>query len=238
MINLQDQNSLEEFFSENLNTPLFPVLAELYFNHGNYGHSRKVCEIGLKTHPHSGEGNYIMAKLELLEDNLVNAEKRLLKTIKYNSVHLIAMYMLLAVQEDLGRSKKTILTTAQKILAIDDKDEKCKKLLEIKKSNLKEKPQTKSKTKNEKEQTTSNKNVIPQTLDIIDTTKKDNKINSISINKQLASVTLAQVYKKQGFFEQSLLILNMVKEKKPKNKDVVKEIKIIKNMIKERDLNE
>ena len=234
MIDLQDKNSLEEFFSENLNTPLFPVLAELYFNHGNYGHSRKVCEIGLKTHPHSGEGNYIMAKLELLEDNLVNAEKRLLNTIKYNNVHLIAMYMLLAVQEDLGRSKKTILTTAQKILAIDDKDEKCKKLLELNKTKLKEKSQTKTKI----EQKTANKNVIPQSLDKIDKDKKNNKINPISINKQLASVTLAQVYKKQGFFEQSLHILNMVKEKKPKNKDVVKEIKIIKKMIKERDLNE
>ncbi len=238
MIDLEDINSLEEFFSENLNTPLFPVLAELYFNRGNYGHSRKVCEIGLKTHPHSGEGNYIMAKLELLEDNLVNAEKRLLNTIKYNSVHLIAMYMLLAVQEDLGRSKKAILSTAQKILAIEDKDEKCKKLVEIKNSNLKAKTQTKSKTKKKIEQKTANKNVIPPALDAMDKPKKDNKINPISINKQLASVTLAQVYKKQGFFEQSLLILNMVKEKKPKNKDVVKEINIIKKMITERDLNE
>lgn len=234
MIDLEDINSLEEFFSENLNTPLFPVLAELYFNRGNYDHSRKVCEIGLKTHPHSGEGNYIMAKLELLEDNLVNAEKRLLNTIKYNSVHLIAMYMLLAVQEDLGRSKKAILSTAQKILAIEDKDEKCKKLVEIKNSKLKEKTQT----KNKREQKTANKNVISPALDAMDNPKKNNKINPISINKQLASVTLAQVYKKQGFFEQSLLILNMVKEKKPKNKDVVKEIKIIKKMIKERDLNE
>ena len=48
MIDLQDNNSLEEFFSENLKTPLFPILAELYFNQSNYNHSRKVCEIGLK----------------------------------------------------------------------------------------------------------------------------------------------------------------------------------------------
>ena len=146
--------------------------------------------------------------------------------------------MLLAVQEDLGRSKKLITETAQKILKIDYKDEKSKKIVNESKPSLKLKPQAKPNNKIETEKETANKVLIPQSNNEIEKPKKNNKTKPISINKQLASITLAQVYKTQGFFEQSLIILNMVKEKKPKNKEVIKEIKTIKKMIKERDLNE
>ena len=89
--------------------------------------------------------------MELLEDNLNNAEKLLLKTIKNNHVHLTAMYMLLAVQEGLGRSKLVVQKTAKKILVIDPDDENCKKLIIKKKSkeNINQKLKLKS-SKNKK----------------------------------------------------------------------------------------
>ena len=146
--------------------------------------------------------------------------------------------MLLAVQEGLGRSKLVVQKTAKKILVIDPDDENCKKLIIKKKSkeNINQKKQlklknSKNKKLNKKEISTKN---IKKPTELI----KKQTIEAISINQQLASVTLAQVYKKLGFFEQALLVLNLVKEKDAKNKEVDKEIKIIRKMIKERDSNE
>ena len=97
MIEINNLKSLENFFSDNLDTPLFAVLADLYYEKEEYHRSRKVCKIGLKKHPTSSSGNYILAKLELLNENLVSAEKLLKKTIKKNPLHLMGAKLLFAV---------------------------------------------------------------------------------------------------------------------------------------------
>ena len=65
MIDINDLKSIEKYFADNLETPLFPILGELYFKKGDYERAEKVCDIGLKNNPDSSVGHYILAKIFL-----------------------------------------------------------------------------------------------------------------------------------------------------------------------------
>lgn len=229
MIDLNDITALENHFSENIETPLFPLLAGKYYEHEDYELSKKVCNAGLSFHPESCAGNYILAKLELLEDNHSDAETLLKKVIKINPVHILAMHLLLVLQIELGRNRKTIKNTVMLILAINPEDETCKNWLDsikIKKENknseIKSKPETSPEPKEIIEKVSSQK-ITP---------------TKIIINKQLASVTLAQVYIKQGYYDQAMQVLQLVKNKDTKNKKIDEEIKAVQNLINESKNNE
>ena len=60
---LNNLTELELYFADHFDTVLFPVLAEIYQNKGQYSRAKKVCEIGLGHHPESIDGQYIK-KLE------------------------------------------------------------------------------------------------------------------------------------------------------------------------------
>ncbi len=219
---------METYFSENLETPLFPILAEKYFGLGKYNLAKKVCDIGLSIHPDSSQGNYILAKLELVEENYSNAEILLKKVIKHNPIHLLAMHLLLELQKELKRSKRVINKTVMQIAAINPQDETYVHW----QNSLQDKGRSK---KNSTETPKAEKK--SETEPKIKTEKTIEK-EKFTINKHLASVTLAQVYKKQGYFDQALQVLQLVKGKDTKNSEIDKEIKEVQNLLNESSNNE
>ena len=62
---LNNLTELELYFADHFDTVLFPVLAEIYQNKGQYSRAKKVCEIGLGHHPESIDGNTSYLKLSL-----------------------------------------------------------------------------------------------------------------------------------------------------------------------------
>ena len=54
-------SNLEKSFSQNSNSPVFTVLANLYYDKRLYRNAAKVCEIGLRHDPENIEGQYILA---------------------------------------------------------------------------------------------------------------------------------------------------------------------------------
>ena len=127
MIDINDLKSIEKYFADNLETPLFPILGELYFKKGDYERAEKVCDIGLKNNPDSSIGHYILAKIFLINDNLNKAEIFLEKSIKYNSMNLSSMNLLFFVQNELKRSKIKIKKNVLNILSIDPNHNDCNK---------------------------------------------------------------------------------------------------------------
>ena len=52
-MNLTNLTELELYFADHFDTVLFPVLAEIYQDKGEYDRAKRVCEIGLEHHPNS-----------------------------------------------------------------------------------------------------------------------------------------------------------------------------------------
>ena len=99
---------LEHAFAANFNSPLFPVLANLYYENKEYKRALKVCTIGLNNDPNNYIGQYILAKIYLKIERINKAEQ-LLKSIVDNDVHNIdAVLLLIDVKKKLNRSNITI----------------------------------------------------------------------------------------------------------------------------------
>jgi len=100
---------LEHVFANNFNSPLFPVLANLYYEKEEYQRALKVCTIGLKNDSNNHLGKYILSKIYLKLKREIEAEK-LLKDIVDNDVHNIdALLLLIDVKKKLKRSNITII---------------------------------------------------------------------------------------------------------------------------------
>ena len=99
---------LEHAFATNFSSPLFPVLANLYYENEEYQRALKVCTIGLKNDSNNYIGKYILAKIYLKLQREIEAEK-LLKNIVDNDTHNIdALLHLIDVKKKLKRSNITI----------------------------------------------------------------------------------------------------------------------------------
>ena len=100
--------NLETIFSQNPQSPIFTVLASIYYNKRSYKNAARVCQTGLKHDPNNIPGQYILAKLLLLKNDTLNAEKTLRNIIMTEPQHLNALLLLISVMEKLNRSLKTI----------------------------------------------------------------------------------------------------------------------------------
>jgi len=100
--------NLETIFSQNPESPIFTVLASIYYNNRSYKNAARVCQTGLKHDPHNIPGQYILAKLLLLKNDTLNAERILKNIIIAEPQHLNALLLLISVMEKLQRSLKTI----------------------------------------------------------------------------------------------------------------------------------
>ena len=99
------KSQLEHKFAEDFSNSTFPELAELYFSEYDFIRSRQVCEIGLKHAPNNYEGQYVLAKIELIEGNTIKAERILKKIFKSNDSLLKPIKLLIEVRDSLNRSK-------------------------------------------------------------------------------------------------------------------------------------
>ena len=239
MIDINDLKAIEKYFSDNLSTPLFPILGDLYFKKGDYKRSKKVCQIGLKKNPNSSVGYYILSKISLIDEDLKQAEKYLEKSINYNSTNLSAKNLLFFVHRELNRSKVKIKKNVLNILSLDpnnyDSNEWLNKNYKIESSNINKQSKRNKNTPLEEKtiQKSNNEDVKQESkekeeIEIINTVNKN-----IEINNELASMTLFNIYKSQGYYNQALQVLNVLKTKNKKDKKIDEEITILKNLINE-----
>ncbi len=224
-IHLNNRKELEHHFADHFDTPVFPVLAEMYFQQNDLRRARKVCEIGLEHHPDSVDGRFIVARIELVNKNLAEAERHL-KYIAENSMnHIQALRLLFEVQNELERSVKTIRNTVDKILDIYPDDEAGLRWLEDNREKLNEADVTEEPS--EKKAT----EVKPRPTDTPSRTGE----SGLTINKRMATVTLARVFKRQKNYSQALEVLKMVREKGGDIKVAEREEKEIKKLMWEQE---
>lgn len=226
-IKINDIKDMEKYFSNNLKSPLFPILADLYYEKGDYVRARKVCQIGIKSNPESTVGYYILAKISLIKEELKKAEELLLKSISCDDLNLNSMNLLLSVQIELNRDKSIIKKNVDKIVKLDPNNTESKKWLEENyKKEFKSKTQKKivyKKNKEKKKKTEKSINEIQE--------KKVIKKENIKVDDALASMTLFNIYKSQGYYEEALKVLNILKVKDTKNKKIQQEIDILTELI-------
>ena len=99
---------LEHLFAEDFSSPLFPILANYYFNFSKFNKALKVCQIGLKHNPNNLVGKYILAKTHIMENNIFKAEKLLKQIVSLDQCNMEALMTLIKIELSLKRSNKTI----------------------------------------------------------------------------------------------------------------------------------
>ena len=226
MIDLNAKIALEHHFADHFDSPVFPVLANIYFENGDMPRARKVCEIGLEHRPKSPEGKFILAKIELIDSNLTKAEKYLKEILETSHIHLNAMRLLVEVQTELGRSVKTIGTTVNKIVDIFSDDEESLDWLE----------------KNKEELADSDEDISTETKKTISESHKPQNVKSLGtqenglvIDSRMATMTLARVFKRQKNYSQAMAVLEIMKTKGGEIKKIEKEQDEINKLIKEQE---
>lgn len=224
-MNLTNLTELELYFADHFDTVLFPVLAEIYQDKGEYDRAKRVCEIGLEHHPNSIDGQFILSQAELGLGNLTGAEKWIKKVLTQIPDHKNAATSLPMVQEQLDRSPTTLKTSWKRAQEVDPDNQFAKDFLSDKKT----KPKPKPKKKKEKKASVS---TIPH-IPIKDKSKKplpkDLSVEGVAISPRLATMTLVNVLKGQGLYHQALEVLDILAEKGEDKKRIAEERKAIKS---------
>jgi len=202
---------IEQIFSANNNSAIFPILATRYYQNKLYKYSLRVCEIGLKRSPDNLEGLYIMAKTLLITGKINQAERALQRIIKLFPAHLQANLLLLYIYEDLNKNKNLLRSLSQNLNLFYPKHDKAQyyysKYCKV----------SGGKTKKTKK-----------------TKKSDNRTkSSIFIdNPKLATPTMYRLLYSQNKYEEAYLLLKIL-NKNPKHKNFVNtETKIINKKLK------
>ena len=224
-MNLTNLTELELYFADHFDTVLFPVLAEIYQDKGEYDRAKRVCEIGLEHHPNSIDGQFVLSQAELGLGNLTGAEKWIKKVLTQIPDHKNAATSLPMVQEQLDRSPTTLKTSWKRAQEVDPDNQFAKDFL----SDKKPKPKPKPKKKKEKKSSVS---TIPH-IPIKDKSKKplpkDLSVEGVAISPRLATMTLVNVLKGQGLYHQALEVLDILEEKGEDKKRIAEERKAIKS---------
>lgn len=95
---------LEEIFAQNFGSPLFPELSNYYIEDGDLQRARKVCELGLEELPNNMDGLHILAKIEILENQSMRAERLLKEAYNNNNVSIEMTELLVKIRDSLKRS--------------------------------------------------------------------------------------------------------------------------------------
>ena len=199
-------NELEQKFTKNFSSPIFPILAESYFRLSQFKKAKQVCEIGLSQNPDNTLAEYVLAKTYLLEDNYKEAEKLLKKVIHNNPSHFEGLMLFIDVEMFLKRSIGAVSNQIKKAYKIDPKNEKIQGLYN--QLNIKQKK--------------SSKNYL----------NKKKLHGNILINEKLATKTMYFVLMKQKKYNDALDLLRTMRKNK-KNKSFVKnEYNKVLNLIK------
>ena len=206
-MNLTNLTELELYFANHFDTVLFPVLAEIYQSKSDYRRAKRVCEIGLEHHPNSIDGQFILSQAELGLGNLDNAEKWMKRVLVQIPDHTSAATSLPMVQEQLGRSTRTLTISWNRAQRVNPDNKFAKDYLSAKKGNLKKKKGSKLEPSSKK----SSEKQLPT-----------------DISSRLATFTLVNVLKAQGLYHKALDVLDILAEKGADQKRIESEREIIK----------
>jgi hypothetical protein len=213
VIDINNISELEHAFAEDFGTPVFPVLANHYLKNNDMERSRKVCELGLKHSPYSSDGKFILAKINLYENKLMNGEQLLKQVVDENPVHINGLRILIEVMRSLNRSPKSINIYIQKILHILPEDEDSLTLLALIDNSPELAVKTPPTVASDKKNKSTSKKSIP---------KKETKVKSIESPPQdrvfdvgvgMATFTMVAVLKSQKHYQQALAVLSRLEEK-------------------------
>ena len=224
-MNLTNLTELELYFADHFDTVLFPVLAEIYQDKGEYDRAKRVCEIGLEHHPNSIDGQFILSQAELGLGNLTGAEKWMKKVLTQIPDHKNAATFLPMVQEQLDRSPTTLKTSWKRAQEVDPDNQFAKDFLSTKTSKTKTKP----KKKKEKQSSVYRIPHIPKKDKSKKPLPKDLSVEGVAISPRLATMTLVNVLKGQGLYHQALEVLDILEEKGEDKKRIAEERKAIKS---------
>jgi len=206
-MNLTNLTELELYFANHFDTVLFPVLAEIYQSKSDYKRAKRVCEIGLEHHPNSIDGQFILSQAELGLGNLDNAEKWMKRVLVQIPDHTSAATSLPMVQEQLGRSTRTLTISWNSAQRINPDNKYAIDYLSAKKGNLKKKKGSKLE---------------------IPSKKSSEKQLPTDISSRLATFTLVNVLKAQGLYHKALDVLDILAEKGADQKRIESERETIK----------
>ena len=109
------KHELEKLFSSDKSSPLFPVLANIYYEQKLYKYSVKVCRMGLNKDPDNLQGMYILSKTLLIQGHIQDAEIILKKILQKCPNHLYSSLLLIYVYEELKRDRKIIQSQIKKM---------------------------------------------------------------------------------------------------------------------------
>ena len=208
-------SNLEKSFSQNSNSPVFTVLANLYYDKRLYRNAAKVCEIGLRHDPENIEGQYILSKLLLIKGDVLYAEKILKKLIIKQSQNLNILLLLLVIMEKLNRNFSPMVSCIKRGIYLYPSNSFLKRYYNKYCLNS-QTPIIKKKKKNIKQ------NHLLKSF-------KQN--NPFVLNPKLATKTLYQLFYSQHKYSDAYHVL-LVMQKNDQNKSfVIKELQKIQNKL-------
>ena len=109
---------LESLFANDFSSPIFPLLAEHYYNTNDYYRAKKVCEIGLSNNASNVQGMFVLAKIFYKSDELFKGERLIQRLLRADPINLKSLLVLFEIQKKLQRSSRTLLKTITLILKI------------------------------------------------------------------------------------------------------------------------
>ena len=200
---------LEKVFADDFGSPIFPMLADYYYNENQLERAKKVCNIGLKNSPDNILGDFILGKIFLKEEKIIEAEKKL-KRVVSQSKNIKALLILIDVLINLKRSKSTI---KKYIFMLDRLVPGHNQVKSYKKKYL-----SKKSHKNVKKNKIISKNNLRVTIDA-----------------KLATQTMYNLLLKQKKYNHALEVLNIMSSNKKNAQFVVKNKTIVLQRIKKRN---
>ena len=199
MIDILDKKWLESTFADDFASPYYPILAELYLQEGDLSRARRVWEIGLDHDSTNVDGKFVFAKVTKAEEKFTVAEKWLKKVVDENPAHFNALRMLIRLEFQLSRSQKTIQNYINRILKFLPEDPECLEWLKnIQALETVEPPTPPGPAKTKPEKNVSIQSPKP------DTEKK------YKIEKEMATLTMAQVLESQRHYHEALAVLDVL----------------------------
>ena len=223
-MDLENLTELEEYFTENMDTIVFPVLAEHYLLQEEFKRAHKVCEIGFSHHPNLPVGLFIDARIYMAEKKFIEAEKLLNIILTIDNGFYNAMVVLGEVQIKLKRADSTIRKTYKKIMEMDSSNERANAWLSGKPKPKREISKTKKTT--EKSKPATSKAIKPKNASKKSASKpakkkkhvkpkeKPNEFDNLRISPKVATFTLVGVLRGQKLYERALQVLTVMEEKK------------------------
>ena len=198
-------DTLESMFAKDFGSPICPVLADFYFKLSKFEKAKQVCEIGLQHNTTNYLIYYILAKVYLIQDDYVQAEKLLQKVVVQDATNFEALKLFLYIKILLKRSIKTYSQYIIKAYSVNSKDKKINKLYNQLK--IEQSPKFKDKQ-----------------------SQKTLKVD-IVLNQSLATKTMFSVFMKQKKYIEALAVLKMMKKNKENRKFIKEETIKVKNLI-------